>query len=52
MQTWRARRKAAFERTQNFAATANALNSIKTQESIGKGNVVSRVAMQRLSKKA
>ncbi|MFD1251367.1 MULTISPECIES: hypothetical protein [Devosia] len=52
MQVWRERRKAGYERFQQFAAVANSLNSIKTNEAIGMGNIVSKVAYQRISKKA
>lgn len=50
MEYHRTRRKEAYERFQQFAATANSLSAIKTNEAIGMGNVIAKVAYQRMSK--
>lgn len=52
MEYHRARRKDSFQRIQQFAALANSLSAIKTNEAIGKGNVTAKVAFQRMSKTA
>jgi hypothetical protein len=51
MQVWRDKRKAAYERYQQFASTANTFVSIKSSESQSMGNIVAKVAAQRMSKK-
>ncbi|WEJ59794.1 hypothetical protein [Devosia sp. FJ2-5-3] len=52
MEYYRSARKEGFARVQQFSATANSMMSIKTNEAIGKGNVVAKVAFQRMSKTA
>lgn len=51
MKYYRARRSDAFARAQQFTAVANSLSAIKTNEAIGQGNIVAKVAHQRMSKK-
>ncbi|MCW5722102.1 MAG: hypothetical protein KIS86_13255 [Devosia sp.] len=50
MEYHRTRRKEAYERVQQFSTTANNLSAIKTSEAIGMGNIVAKVAYQRMSK--
>jgi hypothetical protein len=51
MQHYRALRKDAHARLQQFSSTANGLVAVKTSEAIGLGNIVAKVAYQRMSKK-
>jgi hypothetical protein len=51
MQHYRAMRKDAHARLQQFSSTANGLVAVKTSEAIGMGNIVAKVAHQRMSKK-
>ena len=50
MEYHRSRRQQGFARIQQFSATANSMMAIKTNEAIGKGNVIAKVAYQRMSK--
>ncbi|WEJ34645.1 hypothetical protein [Devosia sp. SD17-2] len=50
MEYHRTRRKEGFARVQQLSATANSMMAIKTNEAIGKGNVIAKVAYQRMSK--
>jgi hypothetical protein len=50
MEYYRRVRKENYARSQQFSATANSMMSIKTNEAIGKGQVIAKLAYQRMSK--
>lgn len=50
MEYYRSVRKENYARFQQFSATANSMMSIKTNEAIGKGQVIAKLAYQRMSK--
>ena len=50
MEYYRRVRKENYARFQQFSATANSMMSIKTNEAIGKGQVIAKLAYQRMSK--